>query len=389
MLHDFLEHHRAALIDRCRSKVLLRRAPPPTPVELEHGIPLFLAQLIDTLRTEGGFAVLAPSADSSTPAPSPRHLPREIEEAATKHGSEMLLRGFTVNQVVHDYGDLCQSITELAAEAGAQISADEFNVLNRCLDDAIADAVSSYQAHRELQVSESQRRETGERLGSAAHELRNLLGTATLAFEAMKAGLIGTAGATSAVLGRSLVGMRDMVNRTLAEVRLDANMPPRLQEVSIDRFIADVEVTESLSAKAKGCEFSVSLIEPGLCVRADEQLLHSAVSNLLHNAFKFTRKHGKVALKSFANDGHVFIEVGDECGGLPEGKAQLLFAAFEQHDANRAGLGLGLSISRRAVDAIGGELRVRDLPGRGCVFTIDLPRHLAQRTSADMAAIAT
>jgi signal transduction histidine kinase len=289
----------------------------------------------------------------------------------------MLLRGFTVNQVVHDYGDLCQSITEIATESGARIAANEFNILNRCLDDAIAGAVTSYQAQRERQVSESQRREIGERLGSVAHELRNLLGTATLAFEALKGGMIGTAGATSAVLGRSLAGMRDMINRTLAEVRLDVSMPPRFQDISIDRFMADVQVTESLSARTKECEFSVAPVEPGLRVHADEQLLHSAVSNLLHNAFKFTRTHGKVSVKSFAAGERVLIEVEDECGGLPEGKAQALFAPFEQRGANRTGLGLGLSISRRAVEAMGGELRVRDVPGKGCVFTIDLPRQPA------------
>lgn len=361
MLHDFLEQNRAQLIERCRSKVLLRRAPPPTPVELEHGIPLFLAQLIDTLRMERGVATVA----------------AEMEETATRHGSEMLVRGFTVNQVVHDYGDLCQSITELAAETGAPISADEFNVLNRCLDDAIADAVTSYQQRRERQVSETQRRETGERLGSLAHELRNLLGTATLAFEAMKAGLIGTAGATSAVLARSLVGMGDMINRTLAEVRLDASIPPRLGDISIDHFIADVQVTESLAAKAKGCTFTARPVEPGLRIRADEQLLHSAVSNLLHNAFKFTPEHGQVSLTSSGTDDRVLIEVHDECGGLPDGQVQAVFAAFEQRSAEPTGLGLGLSISRRAVEAMGGELRLRDVPGAGCVFTIDLPRHRA------------
>ena len=378
MLHDFLETNRSALIERCRSKVLLRRAPPPTPVELEHGIPLFLAQLIDTLCMERVPAPSASAAGSEGPAVPPRHLPAEIEETATKHGTEMLLRGFTVNQVVHDYGDLCQSITELASETGAPISTDEFNVLNRCLDDAIADAVTSYQMQRERQVAESQRRATGERLGSLAHELRNLLGTATLAFDAMRAGMIGTAGATSAVLGRSLVGMRDMINRTLAEVRLDASIPPRLGDLSMDRFIADVQVTESLAAKAMGYAFTAGPVEPGLRIRADEQLLHSAISNLLHNAFKFTRRHGHVSLKSFGTDDRVLIEVHDECGGLPDGQAQTLFAAFEPRSADRAGPGLGLSISRRAVEAMGGELRVRDLPGAGCIFTIDLPRHLAQ-----------
>jgi signal transduction histidine kinase len=377
MLHDFLEQNRARLIDRCRSKVLLRRAPPPTPVGLEYGIPLFLGQLIDALRAEGRVAGFAPNDASDGMAPAPSPLSTEIEETATKHGSEMLLRGFTVNQVVHDYGDLCQSITELAAESGARIAPDEFNVLNRCLDDAIAEAVTSYQAQRERQVAESQRRETGERLGSAAHELRSLLGTAALAFEAMKAGTVGTAGATSAVLARSLAGMRDMINRTLAEVRLDASIPPRLEEVAIDRFIADVEVTESLSAKAKKCEFSVAPVETGLRVRADEQLLHSAVSNLLHDAFEFRPERGNVSLKSFASGEHVLIEIRDECGGLPGGKARAFFVPFEEQGANRTAAARGLAISRRAVEAMGGELRVRDRPGEGCVFTIDLPRQPA------------
>jgi len=376
MLHDFLEQNRARLIERCRSKVLLRRAPPPTPGELEHGIPLFLGQLIDVLRIEERYGPRA-ERRPATPGSPPTHLSTEIDETATKHGSEMLLRGFTINQVVHDYGDLCQSITELAAEGHAEISVDEFNVLNRCLDDGIAEAVTSYHSQRERQVAETQRRATGERLGSVAHELRNLVGTATLAFEAMKAGMVGAAGPTSAVLGRSLSGMRDMINRTLAEVRLDASMPPHLEEFPLDRFIADVQVTETLTARSRDCQFNVASVDPELRVRADEQLLHSALSNLLQNAFKFTRKHGEVWLRTFAADGRVSIEVGDECGGLPEGKSHAIFPAFEQHGADRSGMGLGLSIARRAVEAMGGALRVRDLPGKGCVFTIDLPHPAA------------
>jgi hypothetical protein len=72
----------------------------------------------------------------------------------------------------------------------------------------------------------------------------------------------------------------------------------------------------------------------------------------------------------------VLIEVEDECGGLPEGKVESMFQSFEQLDQDRTGLGLGLSISRRAIEACGGTLTVRDVPGIGCVFTIDLPRDL-------------
>lgn len=70
----------------------------------------------------------------------------------------------------------------------------------------------------------------------------------------------------------------------------------------------------------------------------------------------------------------ILIEVEDRCGGLPEGEAQRMFRPFTQGGNDRSGLGLGLSICRRSVEANNGILSVRDMPGSGCVFTIDLPR---------------
>jgi len=70
----------------------------------------------------------------------------------------------------------------------------------------------------------------------------------------------------------------------------------------------------------------------------------------------------------------VQIQIEDECGGLPPGEIEHLFRLFEQRGADRTGLGLGLAISRQGVEESGGAIRVRDLPGKGCVFTVDLPR---------------
>lgn len=367
MLSHFLEANRAGLIERCRAKVALR-AGPRTTVDLVHGIPVFLAQLIETLQAEEGD-------DAPVAGPIPG-----ITASATKHGDEMLHGGFTIDQVVHDYGDLCQAITELASETGTRISADGFQVLNRCLDDAIADAIIEFQAQRDRQGSARERRNEADRVGSLAHELRDLLGTATLALRALKGGNVGTSGATSAVLDRSLSAMGDMIARTVAEVRLDAGVSARFESIRLDRFIADAHLAASLSADARKCELEVSPVESKLRVRGDEQLLHSAVANLLANAFKFTPGHGHVGLKAFATDDRVLIEVRDQCGGLPEGKTEALFASFEQHSADRSGLGLGLSIARRAVEAMAGSIRVTDLPGTGCVFTIELPRELTGPT---------
>jgi signal transduction histidine kinase len=118
----------------------------------------------------------------------------------------------------------------------------------------------------------------------------------------------------------------------------------------------------------------VTSIEPTVTIEGDRQILAAAVSNLLQNAFKFSREHGHVSLTARATADRVLVDVEDECGGLPPGKAEELFRTFEQRGADRSGVGLGLSISRRAAEAHGGELRVRDVPGKGCVFTLDLPR---------------
>jgi signal transduction histidine kinase len=98
------------------------------------------------------------------------------------------------------------------------------------------------------------------------------------------------------------------------------------------------------------------------------------LSNLLQNALKFTHPPGHVSLKTHTTVDRVQIEIEDECGGLPAGKIEDLFRMFEQRGADRTGLGLGLTISRQGVEESGGAIHVRDLPGKGCVFTVDLPR---------------
>jgi hypothetical protein len=373
VLHDFLAENHAELIDRCRAKVALRQAPRATPDEIEHGIPLFLGQLTETLRAEHA----ARAATDSHPACAPdddEELPSAMRAAATEHGHELRKHGYTVNQVVHGYGDLCQAITELAIQQSASVSPEDFKTLNGCLDNAIASAVTEFSREREELISESESRAMSERLGFLAHELRNFLNTAILSFAAIKSGSVAVNGATSAIVDRSLVGLRDLIDHALADVRLEAGMPTRLEPVAVDRFIAEAQVSAALGARAKGCSFTVAPVERGLRVCVDKQMLSSSVANLLQNAFKFTRSHSHVTLRAYGRGERVLIEVEDECGGLPTCKEKTLFTSFQQHGADRSGLGLGLSISRRAVEACGGTLGVRDMPGLGCVFTIDLPR---------------
>jgi len=373
MLHQFLAAHRTELIDRCRSKVAQRPVPVATDAELAHGIPLFLDQLIKTLRME---QTSEPMRSRKVSGPSGGGTPvlSEIGGTAARHGRELLENGFSIDQVVHDYGDLCQAITEAAFEYDAPIHVNEFQTLNRCLDNAIADAVTEFAYQRDLAVADRRLQTFNERMGSVAHELRNLIHTATLVLSTIKSGNVGFGGATGAVLDRSLIAMRHLIDRSLADVRVTAGLTPRWQLISVANLIAEVKSAMSLEAQDRGCELTVSFVDADLAVECDHDMLLAAVGNLLQNAFKFTQHGTGVSLTAYAAGDRIRIDVEDNCGGLPPGGAERMFLPFTQCGEDRSGLGLGLAICRRSVAANNGALSVRDLPGCGCVFTIELPR---------------
>lgn len=374
MLHEFLSANRDQLICRCREKVAGRPVPPPTELELRHGIPLFLDHLTEALR-ENAVPRLHEAAHGvpAVAAVRKRAGAADIDSAAGAHGNELLLKGYTVDQVVHDYGDLCQAVTELALEQNAPITTEEFRTLNQCLDNAIADAVTAFERQRDEFMAEANTEAMNLRLGFLAHELRNLTTNAILAVAAMKRGNVGVAGATGAMLDRTLIRLRDLIDRALVEVRLTAGSPQRRERIAVSKFIDEVSVVAAMEAQAEGIEFTVVPTGEELAVDADPQILSGALANLLQNAFKFTKPHGWVKLEASSAAGRILIEVEDQCGGLVVGNTGKMFRPFEQLSAERAGLGLGLAISRRGVEANGGTLRVRDLPGVGCVFTVDLP----------------
>ena len=342
---------------------------------MAYGIALFLDQLIKTLEIEQTTEPLL-SRTVSGPSGGENSDASEMGESATLHGRELVQRGFTVDQVVHDYGDLCQAITELAFEVRAPIEIDEFHTLNRCLDNGIADAVTAFNQQRDLTIADQHSEAANERLGIFAHELRNQIQTATLAVNAIKMGYTGMNGATGAILERSLVAMGNLVQRSLTEVRMTAEMPVPHRLFPLADFIQEVRVSASLEAQLKECVLAMPAVDPQLAVKADRELLFSAVGNLLQNAFKFTHHGTQVTLSAYAAGDRVQIDVEDHCGGLPPGCQETMFHSFKQGGEDRSGLGLGLSISQRSVEANGGVLRVRDIPGSGCIFTIDLPRYL-------------
>jgi len=212
MLHEFLTTNRQLLISRCRDKVAKRFEPAEAPATTDHGVPLFLQQLVETLREEDGTTIRSHDSER-TPAPT------AIGRAAALHGAELLRRGFSVDQVVHDYGDVCQCVTGLAVEQGVSIPTDEFRTLNRYLDNAIADAVASFGSARQISIAR-QVETLHQRLVVFSAEHRRLIDIAIKSFTAVKTGNIGISGATGTLLAHALDELRSLTDRTLPEISL-------------------------------------------------------------------------------------------------------------------------------------------------------------------------
>ena len=380
MMHAFLANNRDELIARCKEKVSKRLRRSATDEQLCNGIPMFLEQLICTLiAEEAGIDDVA--AQVSGPSGGDTLALSEIGVAAAAHGKALLALGFTVEQVVHDYGDLCQAITELAHERDAPFQVEEFQTLNRCLDNAIADAVSEFSAQRDSEVADRLSSEANERLGFLVHELRNALQMANLSVRALEVGCLTVTGATGSVLKRSLASMRNLVDSSLAEVRAASNAPVARTVFSLAALIEDARTAAQHEANVRGRVLTVAPVDPVLRVDANRDLLLGSLGNLLSNAFKFTHAHTVVNLSAYEVDGRLFIDVEDKCGGLAPNAAETMFAPFTQLGSDRTGLGLGLAIARQNVESMGGTLSVKNLPKVGCIFTIGFPNSTVERRS--------
>jgi len=287
----------------------------------------------------------------------------------------LLHLGYSVDQVVHDYGDLCQAITDLAFERDAPFSIDEYRTLNRCLDNVMADAVTEFSVQRDMILTAEHSLQENEQFGFLMHELRNALGTANLAVRAMEMGNLTMVGATGAVLKRSHASMAKLIINALAEVSAKNTAIGYSKLFSLSDFIANAKIGANLDAAMRGCLLTVTKVDPSLGINVNHDLILAALMNLLNNAFKFTHPHTQVTLDAHAVGERIFIDVKDHCGGLVPGTAEKMFTPFTQHGNDRTGMGLGLAIARKSVEADGGTLSVRDVPGMGCIFTIDLPRH--------------
>ena len=289
-----------------------------------------------------------------------------------------------MDQVVHDYGDLCQAITDMAVERDAPFSVAEFRTLNRCLDNAIAGALTSFSAERDADIVLKHTVEANQRLAFVVHELRTSAQVATFAVSALERGTLPISGATGAVLKRSLAAVTSLIDSTLSDVPLTNSVLMHGEPFSVALLVAEARDGAALDASSRGSALTVCEVDPLLGVEGNRDHLLAALAHLLRNAFIYTAPHTEVTLHAYGVKSRVVIDVKDNCGGLSAGGARKKFPPSSQRKGDQIDLGLRLSIARESVEADGGLLTVRHVPGTGCVFTISLPRYALQ-AATDMA----
>jgi len=352
-LHEFLTARRAEIIRHWTESIKHALAPAPlTRLELIDHLPQFLDEIT---------AILSRFAAGDGPTPE--------TPTAADHGGQRLRLGFDLQSLVREYGMLRRTIVTLVIQDGTEIAPADFDVLFECLISGIADAVTQYTAEREAE----RQRQSSEHFAFIAHELRNPLSTAMLALRSLREKALVPLNRQSEVLDRSMSRMHDLIQHSLGLAFIGSGVELRRESVSVKELLAEATVEAAVEADEKGVKLSLPEGLPDAKLQLDRRLILSAVNNLVRNAVKFTKPGSTVEVRYRRDTSTIAIEVEDACGGLADDQNESLFQPFVQANKDRSGFGLGLAIARQAAEAHGGTVKVRNLPNKGCCFTLELP----------------
>jgi two-component system, chemotaxis family, CheB/CheR fusion protein len=213
-------------------------------------------------------------------------------------------------------------------------------------------------------------------LAAASHDLRQPLQTLAL-LQGLLAKTVESEKARKLVgrLDQTLGAMTGMLNTLLDMNQIEAGtVRAEIVDFPINQLLERLRDEFSYLAQAQRLDFH--MVPCGLLVQSDPPLLEQMIRNLLSNALKYT-KRGRILIGCRRCDGMVRIEVWDTGVGIPEAEHAVIFEEYHQLDnsaRNRSrGLGLGLAIVQRLARLLGHRVRLRSIPGKGSVFSIEVP----------------
>jgi signal transduction histidine kinase len=355
-LYEVLESNADEVMERWKRNMQGTLAPEAmAPIELLDHLPDFLHEIIDVLREHTG--VEQASARSARIA------------TAEAHGEHRLRLGFSLDAVVHEYGAMQRAIVATAIDREVRLSFDEMQTVVDCTISGIARAVSQYAQERDAELL----RHANEHFAFIAHELRNPLSSAMTAVQLLSAqGQLPADNHAALALERGLHRTNDLIEQTLKIARLTSGIELDRQPMTLRALVEGAGIEARPIAESKQIELRIELQGDGE-LDVDTRLMQSAIGNLLRNAVKYSHPGSAVELRGSLANERVKIEIEDGCGGLPPGKVEAAFAPFVRLDSDQSGFGLGLAIARQAAAAHGGSIRVQNLPGKGCIFILELP----------------
>lgn len=349
MLTEFIGLHREQLLDLCAARAA-DRCETRAPANASFGTPVFLECLIQCLALR----------DKNREA---------LETMASGHGAEMLKQGLPVGWLNHEYADLWQAITQLAASERVEIPLDEFAALSACMESAIGSSVRQYEHLRLLALTPDGSHEVDERIAHYANELRELIdGTGTALRNDLASG-------GSASLHRSLDQLRAAVERKLAVIRVEPGLLTTHEAIAVSPLLADLEPWAQAEAVWAGRTISFSAGAGRLAVRADRAKLLAALRQLVRSAIQNTPHGGQVQVRTRGTASQVHFEIEDQRGGMTSAQEAAVRRMLERPGVPPGVLGLDRAIGKRNAEELGGRLRLRVHGGKGCEFAIELPRY--------------
>ncbi|SCL37897.1 Signal transduction histidine kinase [Micromonospora pallida] len=255
-----------------------------------------------------------------------------------------------------------------------------YNQLSEELEETNRGVVALYAELDEKSVQLRAASESKSRfLANVSHELRApvtaVIGLARLLADSASDPLTDEQARQVGLIRSSATDLLALVNDLLDLAKAESG---RIEPdwATVDLRVVFGQLRGTLRALATRPEVELVVEEPPApaTVRSDEALLSRVLRNLLHNGLKFTEQ-GEVRLHADLVDGRWRIVVSDTGVGIPPELHERIFEEFYQvpGSASGAGTGLGLPYARRLAMLLGGALRVASEPGRGTVFTLDLP----------------